>query len=229
MKRIAILQSNYIPWKGYFDLLNMVDEFVIFDTAQFTKNDWRNRNKIKAKDGTQWLTIPCRQESLGQTIAETKVTDFRWAKKHWSSIKQTYAKSKYFKDYQFIFERYYMEMEETSLSNINYSFIYLICEILEIKTKITWSSDYNIVEGKTDKLIDICKQAGASKYLSGPSAKNYFDESLAKDLGITVEWMDYSNYPEYSQAHPPFEHSVSILDLIFNEGQNAKKFMKSFR
>ena len=114
MKKIAILQSNYIPWKGYFDLINMVDEFVIFDTAQFTKNDWRNRNKIKTSQGVQWLTIPAQQNSLQQLICETKVSNPKWAKKHWSTIAQNYSKTPYFKDYKDLFESFYLNVYKQS-------------------------------------------------------------------------------------------------------------------
>ena len=229
MKKIAILQSNYIPWKGYFDLINMVDEFVLFDTAQYTKNDWRNRNKIKTAQGVNWLTIPTKQSSLSQKIFETKVSDSRWSKKHWQTISQNYSKTPFFKDYKDIFEDFYMNNQEKSLSLINARLIELVNSILDIQTKITWSSDYELMEGQTEKLLGICKQAGTDVYLSGPAAKDYFDESLAEKMGIQVEWMDYSGYPEYHQLHPPFEHGVSILDLIFNEGPNAKHFMKSFK
>ena len=229
MKRIAILQSNYIPWKGYFDLINMVDEFIFYDEVQYTKNDWRNRNKIKTPQGIQWLTIPVRQESLDQKIKDTKISDKKWNIKHWRTISQNYSKSKYFKDYKDIFEELYLTCDEEYLSEINYKFITTINEILEIKTKLSWSSEFELVDGQTEKLLGICKDCNADIYLSGPAAKDYFNEELAKQENIKVEWMDYSGYKEYEQLNPPFEHGVTILDLIFNKGDRAKEFMKSFR
>ncbi|MDX4065357.1 WbqC family protein [Aliarcobacter skirrowii] len=228
MKKIAILQSNYIPWKGYFDLINMVDEFIFYDEVQYTKNDWRNRNKIKTPQGIQWLTIPVRQESLDQKIKDTKTSDKKWNIKHWRTISQNYSKAKYFKDYKDIFEELYLTCEEEYLSQINYKFITTINEILEIKTKLRWSSEFELVDGQTEKLLGICKDCSADIYLSGPAAKDYFNEELAKQENIKVEWMDYSGYKEYEQLNPPFEHGVTILDLIFNEGDRAKEFMKSF-
>ncbi len=228
MKKIAILQSNYIPWKGYFDLINMVDEFIFYDEVQYTKNDWRNRNKIKTSQGIQWLTIPVRQENLEQKIKDTKITDKKWNIKHWRAISQNYTKAKYFKEYKEIFEELYLGCDEEYLSQINYKFITAINEILGIKTKIRWSSEFELIDGQTEKLLGICKDCNADVYLSGPAAKDYFDEELARSENIKVEWMDYSWYAEYNQLHPPFEHGVSILDLIFNEGPNATKFMKSF-
>ena len=228
MKKVAILQSNYIPWKGYFDLINMVDEFILYDEVQYTKNDWRNRNKIKTPQSIQWLTIPVRQESLDQKIKDTKISDKKWNIKHWRTISQNYSKSKYFKDYKDIFEELYLACDEEYLSQINYKFITTINEILGIKTKLRWSSEFELVDGKTEKLLGICKDCNADIYLSGPAAKDYFNEELAKQENIKVEWMDYSGYKEYEQLNSPFEHGVSILDLIFNQGANAKEFMKSF-
>lgn len=228
MKKIAILQSNYIPWKGYFDLINTVDEFIIYDDVQYTKNDWRNRNKIKTKQGLHWLTIPVRQESLDQKIKDTKIVDQKWKKKHWASISQNYAKAKYFKEFKDVFETLYLEGDEVYLSQINYKFITTINKILGIKTKLSWSNEYELIGGQTERLINLCKQCDATHYLSGPAAKDYFDEELAKKENIQVEWMDYSEYKEYEQLHPPFEHGVTMLDLIFSEGKNAKHFMKSF-
>lgn len=228
MKKIAILQSNYIPWKGYFDMINSVDEFILYDTVQYTKNDWRNRNKIQTKQGLNWLTIPVKHGSLEQKIEDTKITDKKWNVKHWRTISQTYAKSQYFKEYSALFEDFYLNCEEEYLSQVNFQLIKIINKILDIQTKVTWSSDYTLVDGQTEKLLSICEQAGATTYLSGPAAKDYFDESLAAERGIKIEWMNYSDYPEYQQLHQPFEHGVTVLDLIFNEGPNATKFMKSF-
>ena len=180
MKKIAILQSNYISWKGYFDLINMVDEFIFYDEVQYTKNDWRNRNKIKTPQGIQWLTIPVRQESLDQKIKDTKISDKKWNIKHWRTISQNYSKSKYFKDYKDIFEELYLKCDEEYLSQINYKFITTINEILEIKTKLRWSSEFELVDGQTEKLLGICKDCNADIYLSGPAAKDYFNEEVSK-------------------------------------------------
>ena len=229
-KKIAILQSNYIPWKGYFDLINMVDEFILYDDMQYTRRDWRNRNKIKTPQGLQWLTIPVEiKGKFFQKINETKISEKDWAKKHWQSILHNYSKTKYFKYYKDIFEELYLKCDEEYLSEINYKFISTINEILGIKTKIRFSSEFELFEGQTEKLIGICKQCNADVYLSGPAAKDYFDEVVAQKENVKVEWMDYRGYSEYNQLFPPFEHGVSILDLIFNEGLNATKFMKSFK
>lgn len=223
MKKVAILQSNYIPWKGYFDLIASVDEFIIYDDMQYTKNDWRNRNKIKTPTGINWITIPVRVESLSQTINQTQVLNKDWAKKHKKTLQANYAKARFFKQHKdFIFNLYDQALETSNLSEINFVFIKNICKFLNIKTKLSFSSDYNLIEGKTERLIDLIKQVRGTKYVSGPSAMNYIDQRLFIMNDIELEWMYYSNYKEYRQLYPPFEHAVSVLDLIFNEGVNAK-------
>ena len=229
-KKIAILQSNYIPWKGYFDLINSVDEFVIYDDMQFTKNDWRNRNRIKTSNGSQWLTIPVRHETLTQKISETLTANTLWPTKHWKTIRQNYAKTPYFPDYAPLFEELYLTAatQERRLSKINYMFLKTLCNILGIKTKLRWSEEFSLSGDRMQRLIGICKESGADGYVSGPAARNYFDLALARDEGIDVEWMDYSQYPEYPQCNPPFDHFVSILDLLFNTGPDTKSYMKTF-
>ncbi|MFY4787840.1 WbqC family protein [Aliarcobacter butzleri] len=228
-KKIAILQSNYIPWKGYFDIINMVDEFIIYDDMQYTKRDWRNRNRIKTQKGLEWITIPVEVKGkYFQKINETKISEKNWAKKHWQTIAHNYSKTKYFKEYKSIFEELYLSCNEDFLTQINFKFITAINCILEINTNIRFSNEFKLVSGQTEKLVSICKQCGADTYLSGPGAKSYFDMNLAKTENIKVEWMQYNDYKEYNQLFGKFEHHVSILDLIFNEGKEAKKFMKSF-
>ncbi len=228
MKKVAILQSNYIPWKGYFDLINMVDEFVIYDDVQYTKNDWRNRNKIKTSSGVQWLTIPVRQETLSQRICDTKISQNNWGVKHWNTLKTNYAKSKYFNFFSPVFEKLYKDTRSEWLTEVNCAFILTINKILEIGTTISMSSDYKLSGDKVERLVGLCKQARATEYISGPSAKKYIHEDIFKDAGIKLTWMDYSNYSEYSQLYSPFEHGVTILDLLFNCGSSATQYMKSF-
>jgi hypothetical protein len=228
-KKVAIVQSNYIPWKGYFDLVHMVDEFILFDDMQYTRRDWRNRNKIKTANGLSWLTIPVEVKGkYYQKINETVVNDPTWKQAHWQSIQHNYQKAKYFREYGGMLKDVYLNMNKILLSQINYQFIKAVCDILEIDTKISWSMDYHIVDGKTERLISLCQQAGASEYISGPAARGYIDEQMFEAAGIKLTYMDYSGYAEYTQLYPPFEHGVSIIDLILNEGPDAPKYMQSF-
>ena len=228
-KRVAILQSNYIPWKGYFDLMRSVDEFILYDDMQYTRRDWRNRNRIKTPQGAAWLTIPVDVKGKYlQKIRETTVSDSRWAQNHWKSIRQFYSRARYFSEYQEILEELYLGCHETSLSLINHRFLVGICRLLGISTKVTWSMQYSIPEGRTEKLVGLCKQAGATLYLSGPSARDYIQPELFAREGIELVYFNYSGYPEYNQLYPPFVHEVSVIDLLLNEGPAATRFMKSF-
>ncbi len=211
-------------------MINMVDEFILYDDMQYTRRDWRNRNKIKTSNGLIWLTIPVEVKGkYFQKINETKINEDGWGKQHWNSIKHNYSKCKYFLEYKDIFQNLYIDCKEDLLSLVNYNFIIAINTILGIETKITWSNDYKLVDGKTERLVGLCKSAGATEYLSGPAAKDYIVEDLFREENIKLFWMDYSGYPEYDQKYPPFEHGVSILDLIFNEGPDSQKYMKSFQ
>ena len=227
-KKVAILQSNYIPWKGYFDIIAMVDEFIFLDEVQFTKNDWRNRNKIKGPSGPVWLTIPVRHESLSQKIQDTQIASRNWSKKHWNAISLYYSRAKAFNEYKDIFESLYKGITTNYLSEVNYIFIATICNILQIKTKLNWSNNFNLSPERSERLVDLCKQAKATHYLTGPSAKNYLNHELFEQENIELEFMNYGAYPEYSQLYGPFIHEVSIIDLIFNEGPDAINYMKSF-
>jgi len=230
-KTIAILQSCYIPWKGYFDIINSVDEFILYDEVQYTRRDWRNRNLIKTPSGTQWLTIPVQVKGkYYQRINETAISDSLWADRHWKAILSNYSKAPYFKVYKEFFDKLYqLAKEENILSKINYLFLRAVSDILGIKTKIFWSTDFNLkADDKTGKLIELCQKTEANRYLTGPLAKNYINESLFHEAGIEFGYVDYSNYPEYSQLFGKFEHCVTILDLIFNVGDQASNYMKSF-
>lgn len=229
MKRIAISQSNYIPWKGYFDMIHGVDEFVLYDDVQYTRRDWRNRNKIKTANGPLWLTVPVQVKGKYlQKINETVVSEAGWAKTHWRSLEHAYGRARYFADYAPAFAGVYQTPPGDHLSGINRALIEATCKLLNIPTKLTWSSDYRLEEDRNQRLISICTQAGATDYYSGPAAREYLDEAAFAAAGVRVHWMDYSGYPEYPQLHPPFDHYVSVLDLIFNVGPDAPSYMKSF-
>lgn len=207
----------------------MADEFIIYDDMQYTKRDWRNRNKIKTHNGLQWLSIPVEVKGkFFQKINETKISDKNWKKNHWNTIKENYKKAIYFKTYKDLIEELYLNCNEEYLSKINLRFLKSICSLLEIKTEIKWSSDFELKGDKSEKLLNLCLDENASVYYSGPAAKNYLDTKLFDEKKVKVEWFDYSDYPEYDQLYPPFEHEVSILDLIFNCGPNSTKFLKSF-
>jgi hypothetical protein len=156
------------------------------------------------------------------------IADPSWSGNHWKSISMNYAKARYFDQYKDGLKDLYDSAVLTSLSETNRQFLLYFCSVLGIKTRITNSTDYELVEDKNLRLVHICKQLGADTYCSGPAAKSYLDEELFKANGIRVVWMDYGGYPEYEQVHPPFTHAVSVVDLLLNQGPDATKYMKSF-
>ena len=227
MKRVAILQSNYIPWKGYFDIIRAVDEFIIYDDMQYTRRDWRNRNRIKTSQGLLWLTVPVLVRGrYTQTIRETQIDGVAWAEDHWRTLAQNYSRAPCFQEVSEVVEPVYRTHRHTHLSVLNRELIGAICGYLGVRTRISNSWDYALLDGKSERLADLCRQAGANEYVSGPSARGYLDESVFAEQGISVEWVDYSGYPEYSQLWGPFVHEVSILDLLFNAGREAPRYMK---
>ena len=227
MKKVAILQSNYIPWKGYFDMIAAVDEFILYDDMQYTRRDWRNRNQIKTPQGVQWITVPVRVKGkYEQTIRETGLDGTAWGEAHWKTIAQNYRRAPHFEEVAAIFEPLYLQQQHTHLSALNRKFIEAVCAYLGITTRISNSWDYRLIEGKTARLADLCAQAGGTEYVSGPSAKDYIEERAFAERGIKLTWFDYGGYPAYPQLWGEFTHGVTILDLLFNCGKDAPRFMK---
>ncbi len=227
MKKVAILQSNYIPWKGYFDIIAAVDEFIIYDDMQFTRRDWRNRNQIKTPAGVQWLTVPVLVKGkYHQKIKDTQIDGADWATSHWKSLMQNYGRAPHFSEIASWLEPLYIDEPYTHISQLNRRFIEVICAYLGIKTSITNSSEYIQLNDRNERLADLCIQAGGTDYVSGPAAKGYIDEKVFADLGIKLTWFDYIGYPQYSQLWGDFTHSVTILDLLFNCGKDAPRYMR---
>lgn len=227
MKKVVITQSNYIPWKGYFDNIAAVDELVLYDDVQYTRRDWRNRNQIKTPQGLLWLTVPVEVSGKYlQKIKETRISDSKWAEKHWKSIQANYAKAACYAQTADFLADLYRQASSPWLSEVNHLFMSAICRYLGIGTPIRWSGEFALAEGKTERLVEICRQLGATDYYSGPAAKAYMDESLFEAAGINVHYFDYSGYPEYRQLHGDFTHGLSIVDLLLNEGQEAHKYLK---
>jgi hypothetical protein len=226
--RVGIIQSNYIPWRGYFDFIDSVDVFVLLDDVQYTRRDWRNRNKIKTKDGLHWLTIPVNvKDKYTQAIQDVKVVDGSWAPEHLKALRHAYAKAPHFaSEFPWVEDTYALCRNRQSLSDINLAFLTAICGRLGVATPMRQSSEFDLHTGKSERLIGICRQLGADTYVSGPAARDYIDAVQWRDNGIEVLYKSY-DYPEYPQSHPPFEHGVTVLDLIFNTGPDARSLMKS--
>ncbi len=225
--KVAILQSNYIPWKGYFDLIASVDTFVIYDEVQYTKQDWRNRNRIKTLNGVKWLSVPVTVNGLySQRVCDTLVAKTNWGHTHWAKLEASYCKAKYFDLISSWLKPLYLASKDTNLSDLNLRFIKSICEFLEINTEILDSRSVGKPGGKSERLVNICKELGAENYISGPAAKAYLDEQLFITNGVSVSWFDYSGYKEYPQLFSPFDHNVTVLDLLFSVGEEAGEFLR---
>jgi hypothetical protein len=226
--RLAAVQSNYIPWKGYIDLIDHVDHFVYLDEVQYTRRDWRNRNQIKVAGAKQWLTIPVAVKGrYHQRIDETLVADHGWADKHWKTLVQAYRRAPHFDATAALLEPLYAEHRATErLSDVNRAFVTAITQHLGIETVFSWSTDHPTRGEKSLRLLDLALAIGADEYVSGPAARDYLDVSAFEREGVKVRWMDYSSYPEYSQGDGPFEHGVSVVDVLFHLGPEAPAFVR---
>lgn len=225
MKKIAILQSNYIPWKGVFDMMNKVDTFVFFEDVDFTKRDWRTRNKIKTPNGEIWLTVPVKKCPRGTKIYEVEISQENdWQEKHYQTISQYYKKSKYYKEYEWLLKKIYLEKKWTNLSAFNIYVNKLIAKELGINIEFINSKDLNTLGTKDDKLIEIIKKLKGNYYLSGPAAKDYIVNKKFQKENIKLAYIKYE-YPEYEQLYGEFDHYVSILDVLFNCGKETKKYV----
>lgn len=222
----VILQPNYIPWRGYFDLIHLADIFVFFDDVQYTDRDWRNRNIVRHENGLRWITVPVIKKGLReQRIKDVRIDNsVSWNVKHWSMLKHCYSNSKFFDFYRSDLEELYRRRWE-NLSDLNIEFITTICRFLSIRhTRFVRSSALDVEGRKTERLVNICKKLGISTYISGPAGSNYIEENLFKQNGIHLVYHQY-NYPPYHQLHEPFESNVTILDLLFNCGESSHDFI----
>lgn len=233
-KTICINQSNYLPWRGYFDLIRKSDEFIVFDHVQYTRRDWRNRNRIKTRTGLMWLTVPVENADrlvVVQLIDETKVLNGYWVTKHLKTLHHCYHRAPHFDAVMGWLKPLYLDMaEEPFLSTINLRLLQAISRALGLTTPLRRCTDLlgaNSLEGmdRTTRIIRLCQSAGATRYLSGPAAKTYLNERTMAAAGIDVEWMDYGGYPDYPQLWGEFQPLVSIVDLLFCMGEKAGEYI----
>ena len=225
MKKIAILQPNYIPWKGVFDLINKVDVFVFYDDVQYTVKDWRNRNKIKTPNGELWLTVPVIHKGRrDQLIYEAEIDNsINWQLNHYKSIVSNYKKAPFFKDFEFLLNDIYLAKKWTHIADLDIYVTKKICELLDIKVEWYRSSELKCSGSKEgSKVVEICKQLGCNYFINGPAAKDFMDEGLFFKNDIILKYMEYI-YQEYEQLYPPFNHYVTIFDVLFNCGEESLK------
>jgi hypothetical protein len=228
----VILQPSYIPWRGYFHLIQKADVFVFYDTPQYDKRGWRNRNRIKTPAGTQWLTIPVLAK--GTRTQHLPIKDVLcdptqdWRRKHWATLKHVYSKAPYFPDYAPLLEWFYAGQPRLLADFTIETTIALARELGLDKTRFVRSSQLKVSKAtRTDALLMILQEVGATHYISGPSAKDYIEVDKFRAAGVGLEYIVYQ-YPEYKQLYPPFDPYVSILDLLFMVGLDAPKCIWDF-
>ena len=224
--RVAILQPSYLPWLGFFNQMHRSDQFILYDDVQFTRRDWRNRNRVRVLEGSAWLTVPVIQKNkYDQSLLETKIDNSTsWKRKHLETIRCHYSKTPFFDMYfpwcEKVFNSDWNFLLDLSLETIQY-----LKGELKINTPLLRSSELGESGNKTERLISICKQLGATKYLSGDSARNYISEKDFSDQGIELEYQEYQ-HPEYPQRYEGFVPFLSTIDLVFNCGDKSIEFLK---
>jgi hypothetical protein len=224
--KIAISQSNYIPWAGYFGLISECDVFVFLDDVQFTSRDWRSRNSIKTSEGLKWLSIPV-GASISRRICDVKLPDTDWKKSHKSSITASYRDASNFQAGLDFIETIYGEFDLETLGDFNQSCTkYIAHEILGLNCRFLDSREITHAGTGSDRILSICKSLSATKYLSGPSAASYLkvDDFAMNDIEVT--FADYSKMASYEQLHGDFVPNVSIIDMVFNVASGYSKLIE---
>jgi len=224
---VSIHQPNYLPYLGYFEKMASSDVFILYDDAEFVKEMFYNRNRIKTPEGALWISIPIIYRfSDHQKINEVKIDPLKkWNNKHWKTIKQFYSKSKYYHEICELIESIYQKSWE-KLSDVNIALILTIKDYLGIKTRIALSSEYNVSGDRSEKLLKLCKNFRATVYLAGSTGKKYLDENLFLDHGINISYQKFE-HPKYNQLFGDFLPNMNILDLLFNEGPNSFRILKN--
>lgn len=224
--KVGITQSNYIPWRGYFDFIDDVDLFVVLDDVQYSKGSWRNRNQIKVPGGLSWLTVPVIYQKLTKLIQETQIDHSKkWQLSHLNKFTAHYSEAPFVEIALDILQEGFAPTD-TSISELNVRLIRKICTYLEITTPLILSQDLQVSGIKTERILQILQRVEATTYLSGPAAKAYLNEDLLRSHGIQLEYKTYQ-YDPYPQLHGDFAPTVTILDLIANVGAAAKHYIKS--
>lgn len=224
--RVGVIQSSFIPWRGYFDFIASVDIFVFHDDIQYTKGDWRNRNRIKTPKGTEWITVPVSYKSVAQLICETPIDySVAWQKKHLRIWDANYRTAPYFKSVMELLSGFDTD-RDSSISALNIRLIRRICTYLGISTPMVVSSDLSLEGTKTERLINLLTKLGATTYLSGPSADVYLDKEAFRSHGFDLEYKSY-DYEPYPQHWGAFQGAVTVLDLIANCGPESHRYLRS--
>ena len=224
--RVTILQPSYLPWLGFFEQMSRSDKFVLLDDVQYTRRDWRNRNKVRVKEGWVWLTVPVQQKSrFSQSLLETRIDNsVSWRRKHLETLRQHYCKAPFFEKYfprcQQIYEKDWEFLFDLCLETIQF-----LKEEMGIETPLLRSSEMKLSGEKTERLVSICRELGATHYLSGESGSDYISQEDFSNPGIELEYQNYE-HPVYPQRYPGFVPHLSTIDLLFNCGEQSLSILK---
>jgi hypothetical protein len=223
--KVAIIQPNYIPWKGYFDIIHDVDTFVFLDDVQYTVRDWRNRNQIRLPGGGKtWLSVPV-VGGRNQRIDSVAVDESQgWRRKHLEALRHSYGRAPHFEPYYSRFAAV-LERPWPRLVDLDVALTEMVCDWLGCRRRFERASTLQASGSKDDRLIELVQRVGGDHYLSGPSARDYIVPEKFAAAGITLAYHDYAGYPEYPQIASPFDPYVSILDLMFAVGDEAPELI----
>ena len=220
-RTVVIVQPSYLPWLGYFAQMWRSDVFVIYDDVQYDKHGWRNRNRIKTPQGSQWLTVPVLHHGKGRPLISEVQIDNRqpWARRHLQAISQNYSKAPYFADYVPRFTEV-LSRDWTRLVELDVAFLQILCDMLGLRRDVIRASSLGIEGAGAERLVDICRHLGAARFFEGAAGQDYIDSSLFTAAGITLEYQDY-RHPVYPQLHGEFVSHLSVVDLLFNVGPQS--------
>jgi len=230
--KCVVLQPSYIPWRGYFHQIYKADVFIFYDDVQYEKHGWRNRNRIKTPNGARWLSIPVLNK--GAVAKKIPINEIAingkqsfWREKHLKTLQQSYQKAPFYARYESVLSEFYARNDRL-LADFTIDLTVALAKELGIeKTIFRRSSEFTVQGKKTERLLCLLKNVGATHYITGAAARNYLDEGKFAEAGINLEYMTY-DYPEYAQLYPPFDAQISILDLLFMKGNEAGDFIWNF-
>ena len=220
-------QPVYLPWLGLFHKIALADLFCYFDIVQYQRKDYNNRNKVKTSNGELWLSVPVESKNhLSKNVSKILIVQDSWVKKHLKSIELNYKKTPFFKDYFPELQSILINDSKDSLGYLNLKLLEYFMECLKIDTPIVKASDYSFEGIGSDLVLDMCVKLGADNYIFGEQGKNYADVKAFKEAEIVVEFQNYI-HPVYRQMGRDFLPYMSIIDLLFNEGDKSYEILMS--
>ena len=220
-------QPVYLPWLGLFHKIALADAFVSFNQVQYVPYDWHNRNRVKTRNGPDWLTVPVlRKNHLARTISDIEINNaIPWRRKHWGTLHAAYGKAPHFEKYADFFEGVY-QREWDRLVDLNEHMLRWFLDVLGIQTRAVSAADYDFEGQKSELVLDMCRELGAKVFIFGALGRDYADVEAFAGAGVSVVFQDYE-HPSYPQMHGDFVPRLSIVDLLFNCGEASRDILMS--